>query len=102
MHQGSAFDVYTKQSVFGIKLRFVIGFSCGAQDLAADLEAGDGQSFADHLAEFDSMTRLDKWKTTLLLKVACALPGPRLERPCIMSGHQGPQTTGRAPAMASA
>mmetsp|Transcript_21207 Transcript_21207/g.63819 ORF Transcript_21207/g.63819 Transcript_21207/m.63819 type:complete len:295 (-) Transcript_21207:1757-2641(-) len=39
------------------------------KDLAADLEAGEGQSFADHLAEFDSMTRLDKWKTTLLLKV---------------------------------
>lgn len=39
------------------------------KDLASDLEAGDGQAFADHLAEFDSMTRLDKWKTTLLLKV---------------------------------
>lgn len=33
------------------------------------MEAGDAQKFADSLAEFDSMTRLDAWKTSLLLKV---------------------------------
>lgn len=80
---------------------FVINNPCASQDLASDLEAGDGQAFADHLAEFDSMTRLDKWKTTLLLKVPCALPGPLFEElPCITSGRQGPTTMGRAPARA--
>lgn len=74
---------------------FVINNPCASQDLASDLEAGDGQAFADHLAEFDSMTRLDKWKTTLLLKVPCALPGPLFEElPCITSGRQGPTTMG--------
>lgn len=43
-----------------------------AQELAGALEAGDAQRFADSLAEFDSMTRLDAWKTGILLKViAC-------------------------------
>ena len=36
------------------------------------MEAGDSQKFADSLAEFDSMTRLDAWKTSLLLKVRWA------------------------------
>jgi len=40
-----------------------------AQELAGALEAGDAQRFADSLAEFDSMTRLDAWKTGILLKV---------------------------------
>ena len=39
------------------------------------MEAGDSQKFADSLAEFDSMTRLDAWKTSLLLKVC----GPDLK-----------------------
>jgi Soluble NSF attachment protein, SNAP len=39
------------------------------QELAGAMEAGDSQKFADSLAEFDSMTRLDAWKTSLLLKV---------------------------------
>lgn len=96
MHDASAFTPCTHHSEAGTKLCFVINSSCASQDLASDLEAGDGQAFADHLAEFDSMTRLDKWKTTLLLKVTCTLPGPRLERPCIMSGHRGPQTVYRS------
>ena len=38
------------------------------------MEEGNSELFADKLAEYDSMTRLDAWKTTLLLKVraACA------------------------------
>lgn len=47
------------------------------QDLAGAMEAGDSQKFADSLAEFDSMTRLDAWKTSLLLKVCAQCPlGP--------------------------
>lgn len=38
------------------------------------MEAGDSQKFADSLAEFDSMTRLDAWKTSLLLKVRRPAP----------------------------
>jgi Soluble NSF attachment protein, SNAP len=37
------------------------------------MEAGDSQKFADALAEFDSMTRLDAWKTSLLLKVCSSM-----------------------------
>jgi hypothetical protein len=40
-----------------------------AQELAGAIEAGDSQKFAESLAEFDSMTRLDARKTSLLLKV---------------------------------
>lgn len=39
------------------------------KDLAADLEEGEVQKFVDHIAEFDSMTRLDPWKSSILLKV---------------------------------
>ena len=30
---------------------------------------GDAEQFATRLAEFDRMTKLDDWKTTLLLRV---------------------------------
>lgn len=39
------------------------------RELAAALDEGDPQKFADQLAEYDSMTRLDAWKTSILLKV---------------------------------
>lgn len=39
------------------------------EDLAEAVEAGDVEKFQDHLAEFDSLTRLDPWKTSLLLRV---------------------------------
>ncbi len=39
-----------------------------SQDLAEAFEAGDAEQFTDAIAEFDSMTRLDAWKTTLLLR----------------------------------
>jgi Soluble NSF attachment protein, SNAP len=48
------------------------GVACFRQELAGAMEAGDSQKFADSLAEFDSMTRLDAWKTSLLLKVRMA------------------------------
>ena len=32
------------------------------------MEDGDGDAFSRAVAEFDSMSRLDAWKTTVLLK----------------------------------
>jgi len=37
------------------------------QDLVEAFEAGDAEKYTDAIQEFDSMTRLDAWKTTLLL-----------------------------------
>ncbi|KMZ58533.1 Alpha-soluble NSF attachment protein [Zostera marina] len=42
-------------------------------DLAASAEEEDVSKFTDIIKEFDSMTRLDKWKTTLLLRAKNAL-----------------------------
>ena len=39
------------------------------QSLAEAREVGDSQKFTDAIAEYDSMTRLDGWKTQLLLRV---------------------------------
>jgi len=41
---------------------------CRFQDLGEASESGDIDKFTDAIAEFDSMTRLDQWKTTLLLR----------------------------------
>ena len=38
-------------------------------DLAGAVEEGDQETFADKLYQFDQMSKLDKWKTTLLLRV---------------------------------
>ncbi len=38
------------------------------QDLVEASESADFDKFTDTIAEFDSMTRLDPWKTTLLLR----------------------------------
>ena len=38
-------------------------------DLAEAVEEGDQEKFADKLFQYDQMSKLDKWKTTLLLKV---------------------------------
>lgn len=38
-------------------------------DLVASLEAADQEQFQDKLFQFDQMSKLDKWKTTLLLRV---------------------------------
>ncbi|EMS58918.1 Alpha-soluble NSF attachment protein [Triticum urartu] len=37
-------------------------------DLAASMDDGDVAKFTDAIKEFDGMTRLDPWKTTLLLR----------------------------------
>lgn len=39
------------------------------QGLAEAKETGDSQKFTDAVAEYDSLTRLDAWKTQLLLCV---------------------------------
>lgn len=39
------------------------------QDLLNAFDAGDQGQFTAHVAEFDKMTRLDPWKTTILLRV---------------------------------
>jgi len=38
-------------------------------DLCEAVEGGDQEMFADKLFQFDQMSKLDKWKTTLLLRV---------------------------------
>lgn len=38
------------------------------QELADSYDSGDLDKFTDAIAEFDSMTRLDQWKTSLLLR----------------------------------
>ena len=38
-------------------------------DLAEAAEQGDAELFADKLSEFDRMSKLDKWKTSILLRV---------------------------------
>lgn len=38
-------------------------------DLLATVEEGDPEAFADKLFQYDQMSKLDKWKTTLLLRI---------------------------------
>ncbi|KAI0385329.1 TPR-like protein [Hypomontagnella monticulosa] len=38
-------------------------------DLAAAMEAGDQDQFTDKLFQYDQMSKLDKWKTTILVRV---------------------------------
>jgi alpha-soluble NSF attachment protein len=42
-------------------------------DLAEAVEAGDQEAFADKLFQYDQMSKLDKWKTTILLRVKNAI-----------------------------
>ena len=42
-------------------------------DLVAAVEEGDQEGFADKLFQFDQLSKLDKWKTTLLLRVKNAI-----------------------------
>ncbi|KAF7954479.1 hypothetical protein EAE96_005600 [Botrytis aclada] len=42
-------------------------------DLAEAVDAGDQEQFADKLFQYDQMSKLDKWKTTLLLKIKGAI-----------------------------
>ncbi|BAE59815.1 protein required for fusion of vesicles in vesicular transport, alpha-SNAP [Aspergillus flavus] len=38
-------------------------------DLVQTIEQGDQEAFADKLYQFDQLSKLDKWKTTLLLRI---------------------------------
>ena len=38
-------------------------------DLSEAVEQGDQELFADKLFQYDRMSKLDKWKTTILLRV---------------------------------
>lgn len=38
-------------------------------DLAGSLEGGDQDAFTDQLFQYDQMSKLDKWKTTILLRI---------------------------------
>ncbi|KEF58277.1 uncharacterized protein A1O9_06203 [Exophiala aquamarina CBS 119918] len=42
-------------------------------DLVGCCEEGDQEAFADKLFQFDQLSKLDKWKTTLLLRVKNAI-----------------------------
>ncbi|KAK6156067.1 hypothetical protein DH2020_010315 [Rehmannia glutinosa] len=48
-------------------------------DLATAIDEEDLAKFTDAVKEFDSMTQLDAWKTTLLLRVKEALKAKELE-----------------------
>ena len=38
-------------------------------DLAEAVEQGEQEAFADKLFQYDQVSKLDKWKTTILLRV---------------------------------
>jgi alpha-soluble NSF attachment protein len=38
-------------------------------DLSEAVEQGEQEAFADKLFQYDRMSKLDKWKTTILLRV---------------------------------
>jgi alpha-soluble NSF attachment protein len=38
-------------------------------DLKEAIEAGDQEGFTDKLFQYDQMSKLDKWKTTLLVRI---------------------------------
>jgi alpha-soluble NSF attachment protein len=42
-------------------------------DLAETVEAGDQDAFADKLYQYDQISKLDKWKTTILLRIKNAI-----------------------------
>ena len=42
-------------------------------DLSQSVEAGEKETFTDKLYEFDRMSKLDNWKTTLLLRIQKAI-----------------------------
>ncbi|KAK9076202.1 hypothetical protein SSX86_004535 [Deinandra increscens subsp. villosa] len=48
-------------------------------DLAASLDEEDAGKFTDAIKEFDSITKLDAWKTTLLLRVKEMLKAKEME-----------------------
>jgi len=60
-----AFEVYNDMDpTFGTTREALL-----LRDLAAAIEEGDPDGFTDKLFQFDQMSKLDKWKTTLLLRI---------------------------------
>jgi len=45
-------------------------------DLAGAVEEKDQEAFADKLFQYDQLSKLDKWKTTLLLRIKGAIEDP--------------------------
>jgi alpha-soluble NSF attachment protein len=45
-------------------------------DLVQTIEERDQEGFADKLFQYDQLSKLDKWKTTLLLKIKNGIEGP--------------------------
>lgn len=39
------------------------------QDIMETVEAGDDEAFSDKVFQYDQLSKLDKWKTTMLLKI---------------------------------
>ncbi|KKA28762.1 hypothetical protein TD95_004794 [Thielaviopsis punctulata] len=48
-------------------------------DLCESIQAGDAQKFTDQLYNFDQVSKLDKWKTTLLVRVKEGITQPTVE-----------------------
>lgn len=44
-------------------------------DLSAAVKAGDQQTFTDRLFDYDRLSRLDKWKTTMCVRIKDAIEG---------------------------
>lgn len=49
-------------------------------NLLQAFEAGDEDTFSGRLEEFHKISPLDKWKTTLLLRVKKQIPGDPMRR----------------------
>ncbi|KAL4741548.1 soluble NSF attachment protein [Aspergillus similis] len=45
-------------------------------DLIQTIEAQDQEAFADKLFQYDQLSKLDKWKTTILLRIKNGIEGP--------------------------
>jgi alpha-soluble NSF attachment protein len=54
------------------------------QDLASAIDEVDVVKFTDIVKEYDSMSRIDQWKTTLLLRVKNALKLKEVEEPDLL------------------
>jgi hypothetical protein len=48
---------------------FIVFTSAETQDLSEAVEAADEEQFLDKLQAYDSMSKLDKWKTAIFLRV---------------------------------
>jgi alpha-soluble NSF attachment protein len=54
------------------------------QDLAGAIDEVDVVKFTDIVKEYDSMSRIDQWKTTLLLRAKNALKLKEVEEPDLL------------------